>query len=97
MQNINLIIQYNLKLKLVFYANWSYFFLSFYKNVEIIIKKLKIRYSIFVFEQKDYNLILSQTFLNFANLAKNINQIVFLALLFIYIFIYLAINILKSN
>lgn len=63
-KDIDLSMQCSLKLELVFYNNHSFLFFSFYKNVEIAIKELKIRYPIFVIEQRDYNLVLGQLFLN---------------------------------
>lgn len=42
--------QYNSKLELVFYTSYSRFFLSLYKDVEITIRELKTRNTIFVVE-----------------------------------------------
>ena len=64
MEDIGLAMQRNLKLKLISHTSHSYFFFSLCKDVEVTMKKLKTRHPIFVIKHKDYDLIISQFFLN---------------------------------
>lgn len=64
MEDIDLAMQCSLKLDLVSYTGYNYFFLGFCKNVKIVIKGLKTRHLISVFEQRDHDLVLDQFFLN---------------------------------
>lgn len=48
MKNIGLIMQYNLKLKLLSYISQNNLFLSFYKVIKMIIRGFKKKYLIFV-------------------------------------------------
>lgn len=50
--------RHNLKLELVFYTAHNHPFYSFCENIKIVIEGLKIRYPIFIIEQRDYDLIL---------------------------------------
>lgn len=63
-EDIGLIMQCSLKLKLIFYINHNFSLLDFYKNVKITMKKLKIKYSIFIIKHKNYNLVLGKLFSN---------------------------------
>lgn len=60
----SLAMQHSLKLKLISYTNYKCLFFSFYEDVKTIIKELKTKYLIFMIEQRNYNLVLSQYFLN---------------------------------
>lgn len=53
MKNVELAIKQGLKLELVLYISDSQFFLSLYKNVEVVIGSLKIKHSIFLVKLKD--------------------------------------------
>lgn len=68
-EDINLAMREDPKLELVFYNNYSHFFLSFYEDVEIVIKRFKIRYPIFVIEASNHDIVLSQYFLNFVKFS----------------------------
>lgn len=62
--DINLTMRRGLKLELVSYTEHSCFLLGFYENIDVVIGGFKIRYSIFVFEVGDHNLVLGKVFLN---------------------------------
>lgn len=62
-KDVHLAIKYRLKLDMVLYTSYSLFFFGFYKNVEVVIKKLKIRYKNYMIIVCEYYLIKS-TFLN---------------------------------
>lgn len=65
MENIILAMKQEPKLELISNTDHSQHSFSFYKNIKIAIGRLKIRYSIFVIEIKNYDLILDSTFSNF--------------------------------
>lgn len=62
--------QCDLKLELIFYTSHNYFFLCLCEDIEIAIKGLKIRHLIFIVEQRDHYLILSQLFLNLVKFSQ---------------------------
>lgn len=59
MKNKSLTIQHNPILKLVSHTGYSKLFYRFYKNIEFMIRELKIRLPIFFVKYKDHDLILS--------------------------------------
>lgn len=63
----------------------NHLFLGFCKDVGIIIEGLKIKYSIFVIEQKDHDLVLSQPFLNLIKFSQEYKLYGIFALLPTYI------------
>lgn len=63
-KDANLAMRQESKLDLVLFTSYNYL-LGFCKNVKIAIKRIKIRYPIFVVKFKDYDFILGQNFLNF--------------------------------
>lgn len=58
MQNTRLTMKQGFHLKLVSYTGYSQPFLCLYKDVEIVVGNLKIKYLIFIIEYRDYNLVL---------------------------------------
>lgn len=44
---------------------YSHTFFSLYKDIKVAIKRLKIRYPIFIVKARDYDLVIGQLFLNF--------------------------------
>ena len=63
-ENINLALRQRLKLELVLHMRYSCFFFGLCNDIEVAIEELKIRHPIFVFEARDYDLVLGQLFLN---------------------------------
>lgn len=63
-------IQYSSKLELVSHTSHSRHFLSFCENVEIGIGGLKTKHPIFIVEQRDYDLVLGQSFLNLIKFSQ---------------------------
>lgn len=63
-EDASLAMQCGSNLELVSYTGHSHPFLGFCEDVESVIGGLKIRHLIFMIEQRDYDLILGQPFLN---------------------------------
>ena len=63
-EDTNLVMKQGPKLELVLYTGHSCPFLDLYKDMEVVIGRLKTKYPIFVVETGDHDLILSQPFLN---------------------------------
>lgn len=58
MENARLTMRQRSKLELVLYIGQSRLFLGLCENVEVVIDSLKIRYTIFVIETGDHDLVL---------------------------------------
>lgn len=58
-----------LKFELVLYRGHSQPFCGFCKDVEVTIGELKTRYPIFMIKSEDNNLMLGQSFWNFAQFS----------------------------
>lgn len=61
-------------------------FFGLCKDIKIAIKELKIKYPIFMVKQRNYNLILSQSFLNLIKYSQEYKSSDILTLLSTYIF-----------
>lgn len=57
-EKANLAMKQGSKLELVLHTGHSRPFFDFCKDIEVAIRRIKIRYQIFVFETEDYDLIL---------------------------------------
>lgn len=64
MKDVGLAMQRSLKLELISYIGYNFFFLGFCKNIEVVIGELKIKHLIFDVEIRNYDLMLEQSFLN---------------------------------
>lgn len=58
MEDANLVMRLRPKQELISQISHSQSFLGFYKDIEVNIKGLKIKHSIFVVKTRDHNLIL---------------------------------------
>lgn len=56
--------QWGPKLELISCIDYSCPFLVIYKDIQVVIGGLKMRYLIFIIEYKDHDLVLGQSFLN---------------------------------
>lgn len=63
-KDARLVIKQGSKLELVLYMGYSRLFLNLCKDIEVVISGLKTKYSIFIIELRDYDLVLEQLFLN---------------------------------
>lgn len=54
---------------MVSHIGHSQFFLRYYEDVEVVIKRLKTRHLIFVVEARDYDFVVSQPLLNFVKFS----------------------------
>lgn len=85
MENANLAIKWGSKLKLVFYISQNCSFLSFCKYIEIAIKGSRIKNPIFIIETDNYNLVLSQPFLNSTKFIKKYKpDKIFVTIIYLY-------------
>lgn len=64
-ESANLAITQKLKLESVLQMSFSKFFCCFYRNIEFVVKELKVKYLVMLFEVGNNNFILSLSFLNF--------------------------------
>lgn len=62
--------KYYSKLELISYIGYNYLFLSFCKDVKMVIRKFKIKYLIFIIEIRDYDFVLKQSFLNLIKFSQ---------------------------
>lgn len=63
-ENVGLAMWQGPKLELVSHTNYSYTFLGLYKNVKVVLERLKMRHPIFVIKYGNHNLVLGNFFLN---------------------------------
>lgn len=64
MEDTSLVMQRGPKLELVSYTSHSRSFIRFCENIKVVIGGFETRYSIFVIETRDHNLVLNYLFLN---------------------------------